>query len=100
VSWDLILRHCAAMRAGIEQTRASLELQSAQLAGLEAYARANQDTATARQELPDHCNGIADEQCGLRSEDAWINHGSLSTPKARYCRGCRALSSNGVTLDP
>lgn len=97
MSWDLVLRHCAVIRAGLDQTRVSLELQSVQLAGLEAFATAHVDQQAARQALPDRCQGIADGDCGLRSEDAQIAQGSLSHPRKWVCKGCQVISMDGVT---
>jgi hypothetical protein len=103
VSWELALRHCAAIRASLTQQRVALELLESQVIGLEAYARQQHEresAPTARIELPDHCDGKTDDECALQNDEAWVKYGSLTSPKARFCKGCRALSSNGVTLDP
>ena len=100
MSWELVLRHCAAIDASIETARVQLDLTAAQVAGLKAYAKAGCAKDTATQSLPDHCTGIAENDCGLQSEDARVARTSLTHPNAWYCRGCRVLSSNGVTIDP
>lgn len=98
MSADLLLRHCAAIRASLEQTRVSVELIASQVAGLEAYIKAVTDVPTARLEQPVHCRGIA--ACGLIDDDAREARASFAHPRAWVCVGCRALSSNGATLDP
>lgn len=100
MSWDLTLRHAAAIRATLEQSRVSLDLLSAQLAGLEAFVKAQQareqaPTATVSQH--EHC-AIHGEACALISEDAKIDNSSLEHPSRFICKGCRFISTNGVSL--
>ncbi len=100
MSWDLTLRHCAAIRATLEQSRVSLDLLSAQLAGLEAYAKAQAEREarpTASVSQHEHC-AIHGDACALLSEDARIEHGSLASPNGFICKGCRFISTNGVSL--
>jgi hypothetical protein len=85
MSEALILRHCAVMKATEEQIRVSLELLSSQRAGLEAYVRG---LTPVRQSLPEHCAGHREEDCGLRSEDAWIDRSSFTEPNRKSCRAC------------
>ena len=90
MSAELILRHCAAIRATLEQTRVSLELQSAQLAGLEAFVKAVQEReqrSTARIELPGTCTGIEPVDCARLNDEAAITLGGMSG-NGRGCRGC------------
>ena len=97
MSWELVLGHCKSVRSTIETTRVSLELASAQLAALEAYAKAGCAKETATQSLPEYCQGVADGDCGLRSEDARIDQGTMSHPRKWVCKGCRVISMDGVT---
>ncbi len=101
MSWDLVLRHCAAIRATLDQTRVGLELQSAQLAGLEAFARHGHEREQAAQattiERPERCVEVVEEDCALCSEDARVG-GSLANHQSFMCRGCGATSSDGVTV--
>jgi hypothetical protein len=102
MSWDLVLRHCAAIRATLDQTRVSMELQSAQLAGLEAFAKAEyaRETApTARLELPTRCTGLPEEKCALRSDEARISHATMVHPNRWMCDGCEIVSDNGLTTE-
>lgn len=96
MSWEITLAHCASLRATIDATRVSLELVSAQLAGLEAHVKAHA-VPTAREELPAQCIGQPESQCALRHEEARIDNASLAHPKAWICQGCRVYSENGIT---
>lgn len=90
MSWALVLRHCAAVRATLEQNRVSLELLSAQLAGLEAYAKAMdavEQRPTARVEQPPTCEGIDPVDCARLNDEAVITFGGM-TGAGRGCRGC------------
>lgn len=92
MSWDLVLRHCAAIRATVTQTRVSLELQESQLAGLEAYAKQQhaRDTApTARIEVPATCAGQKAEDCGRLNAEAAVDVGGMGGGDTKImCRGC------------
>jgi hypothetical protein len=92
VSWDLVLRHCAALRATVDQTRVSLELQSAQLAGLEAYAKAlaeRERAPSARVARPATCDGYTEDDCARLNEDAAHVIGGLGGASDQVmCRGC------------
>ncbi len=94
------MRHAAVLRATLEQSRVSLDLLSAQLAGFEAYVKAQHQQATAPKatiETHPHC-AEHPGACALRSEDARIEKGSLSNPNQWICKGCRCESHNGATL--
>lgn len=82
-----MLRHCASVRATIETTRVGLELASAQLAGLEAYAKAGSTQATARIELPPSCASHDPHDCARQSTDAVLMFGGMAGNR-QACRGC------------
>lgn len=90
MSWDLVLRHCALIRASVDQTRVSCELISAQVAGLEAYAKQQAGVGRATEPpLPDTCQGETDAHCARRNSEAAIELGGMGTgPRTLMCRGC------------
>ncbi len=90
------MRHAAVIRATLEQSRVSLDLMSAQLAGFEAFAKA-QTAPKATIDTHPHCAEHVGA-CALLSEDARIEKGSLAHPTRWICRGCRNESHNGATL--
>lgn len=94
-----MLRHCAAIRATVEQTRVALELASAQLAGLEALARTKAERATAVIELPPTCQGYKVEDCARQSEEAVIELGGMGgSDTIVMCRGCGLNPHQSVVL--
>lgn len=99
MSWDLVLRHCAAVRATLETIRVTSELASVQLAGLEAYAKtlAERDEApTATLALPERCSQYTEDDCAIRNDDARKSIGTMSEPARVMCSGCGAESTTGV----
>lgn len=90
MSWELVLRHCASIRASVDQTRVSCELISAQVAGLEAYAKHQDSLGRATEApLPESCKGETDEYCARRNPEAVIPLGGMGDgPKTFMCRGC------------
>ena len=79
MSWDLVLRHCGAIRAQVE-------LLSVQVLALESYAQQQQGRSTARVELPATCAGISPDDCARLNEEAVISNGRPDWPP--MCRGC------------
>jgi hypothetical protein len=90
MTWELVLRHCASIRASVDQTRVSCELISAQVAGLEAYATHQAGLGRATETpLPATCAGQTDEHCARRNADSVIELGGMgSGPRSYMCRGC------------
>jgi hypothetical protein len=89
MSWDLLLRHCAATRATIVQIRVSADLAENQVAAMETFARQQLDRAQvghARIELPATCEGYPADDCGRQTPDAVIVSGRVT--EQRMCRGC------------
>lgn len=58
--------------------------------------RARMQPKTAGLSLPDRCNGVPDERCGLKDDDARMSVGSLRNPDTWQCRGCRVRSDAPV----
>jgi len=90
VSWDLILRHCAAIAATIEQQRVQGELLASQVNGLAAYAKQMQtreQQPTARIARPETCNGIEPKDCARLHDDAALHIGGMGG-HAGVCSGC------------
>ncbi len=90
MSWELVLKHCASVRATLDTTRVSCELVSAQLAGLEAFAKAGyqqEQASKTRIEVPATCDGTKPEDCARLSEDAVLTFGGMAG-RGRGCRGC------------
>jgi len=90
VSWDLVLRHCALIRAGLDQQRVALELLSTQLAGLEAVAKAmaeREKKPSARIVRPATCEREKDEDCARLNEEAAHDIGGMGGTRL-MCRGC------------
>ena len=82
VSWDLVLRHCGAIRAQVE-------LLSVQVLALETYAKqqhARENQPKADIVLPATCNGYQVEDCARQCEEAVISNGRPDWPP--MCRGC------------
>lgn len=88
MSWDLILRHCAAIRASVTQQQVGLELIASQLSGLEAYARHCQERSNQSRaviQLPESCAQYPSEDCARQNEEAMITGREGWAP---MCRGC------------
>jgi hypothetical protein len=92
VRWDLVLKHCALLRASVDQQRVAMELLSSQLAGLEAYAKAlaeRERAPSARIARPATCDGYTEDDCARLSEEAAHVIGGLGgAPDQVMCRGC------------
>lgn len=96
---DLVLRHCAAVRATLDGILVTSELASVQLAGLEAYAKAlaeREAVPTATLALPERCSGYTEDDCAIRNDDARRSIGTMSEPERVMCSGCGAESTTGV----
>ena len=88
MSWELVLKHCAAVKMTAAQARVSLELLEAQVAGLEALAR-QQQQPRATIERPASCQAFKDEDCARVCDDAAIELGGMGGgPRSIMCRGC------------
>lgn len=84
---SVVLKHLDAIDA-------QLELLKVQLAALRHGLTPAPKVSIS---LPDHCQGIAEGQCGLRTDDARIDQASLTHPNRWVCNGCRVVSTDGVT---
>lgn len=85
MNWDLVIKHCATLRASVTQQQVGLELLSSQLAGLEAYARQQGEQATAVILLPKTCEEHPEQDCARQSEEGLITGREGWAP---MCRGC------------
>jgi hypothetical protein len=91
VSWELALRHCAALRATLTQTRVSLELQDSQLIALEAFAKqqyARETAPKARIARPTTCEAYKPDDCARLDPEAAHDVGGMSGETKLMCRGC------------
>jgi hypothetical protein len=91
VNWELALRHCAAMRATLTQTRVSLELQDSQLAAFEAFAKqqyARETAPKAQIARPASCAEHKPDDCARWDPDATHDVGGMSEDTKLMCRGC------------
>lgn len=86
--FDMVLKHCAVLRASLTQQQVGLELLASQLTVLETYARQCREQAdqpTAVIVLPDTCQGHPEQDCARQSEEGWIVGRDDWAP---MCRGC------------
>lgn len=84
VSWDLVVRHCAALKA-------ALALQATQVDALMAYAETQQAKEPPRAviQIPATCKTYKGEDCARRSDEAALELGGMgNSPRAVMCRGC------------
>lgn len=89
MSWELALRHCAALKASVDQTRVSCELIAAQLVGFEAFCRQQVGPRASASPLPARCAAYQADLCGRQTPEAVIALGGMSTAAPQQmCRGC------------
>lgn len=85
MSWDLVLRHCATLKA-------ATDLLASQIDALAAYAAQEQrkaETPRATVDRPETCRLHKAEDCARLCDDAAIELGGMGDgPRAFMCRGC------------